>query len=82
MNAQIEQFNAWTGRDVADRVASSSAYRARRENERAEGAYRNDDDLDEEAAPDLDRLGGIERLRMVASVTLRSAAPLPSTAAS
>ena len=74
VNAQIAQFNEWTGRTW--RIGSINLGVPAGAGQRTtKGAYRSEDGLDEEIEYEQDRRGGVERLQIVASVTLRSAVP-------
>jgi hypothetical protein len=71
VNTDIVQFNEWTGRVwriglLEFGVAGATGQRT------AKGAYRNYDDLDQVGDPDGSHPSGIEQLKLVASVTLRS----------
>ena len=66
----IAEFDEWTGR--AWRIGSIELGAGGGSGQRtAKGMYRSEDDLDEGDSDD-DRLAGLERLQIVAAVTLRS----------
>ena len=74
VKSQIAEFDAWTGRSwrIGNIAFGVSGARGQRT---SKGAYRSDDDVEERDGVELERLGGVERLQLVAEVVLRASPP-------
>jgi hypothetical protein len=70
---RITEFDAWTGRSWRIGAIAFGVSGARGERT-AKGAYRSDD-VEERDGVELERLGGMEKLQLVAEVVLRASPP-------